>query len=61
VQRNCKSRGIQFQLLKYLRAIFKENGSSDLEIEKGLVKQEELLACKIQFYGIEIFYTLQSY
>jgi hypothetical protein len=32
-----------------------------LKLEKGLVKQEGLLAYLIQFYEIEVFYTQQSY
>jgi hypothetical protein len=32
-----------------------------LKLKKELVKQEELLAFKTHFYGIEIFYTQQNY
>jgi hypothetical protein len=32
-----------------------------LKMKTGLVKEEEVLACYIQFYEIKIFYTQQNY
>jgi hypothetical protein len=44
----------------YVFAI-KRIASLTSKLKKGLVKQEELLACQFQFYGVQIFYTRRIY
>jgi hypothetical protein len=46
---------------EYLGSIFQENGSSDLEFEERIGETRKVISMLMRYYGIEIFYTQQSY